>query len=245
MVNPDARRLALRSELLDLIETHKEGFASGTPESQRIDAIIDELAPLTKYPQAIDHPEIYRGHWIAVYHNMGRLVGGNDATNQGVGVTASLKTFSMGRMPDVPAQFLGNGLEIDPQTGAYNFVAQMLIGERKVPSHHFSLAHYRRREENLDRFFVDFSGFRIVPVDASMSDADYAAAIDFDDPSQLAHELTPKPKLWSHVAYMDDDLRIQLGQLGGHYVMRRTDLPMYSVEYFRDKTVAPAFAAAG
>jgi hypothetical protein len=25
--------------------------------------------------------------------------------------------------------------------------------------------------------------------------------------------------------------------------MRRTDLPMYSIEYFKDKSVAPAFAA--
>ena len=69
-------RQALRRELLDIIETHKEGFGSGTPESQRIDALIDELAPLTPYPQAIDHPEIYQGHWVAVYHNIGKLVGG-------------------------------------------------------------------------------------------------------------------------------------------------------------------------
>ena len=220
-------RQALRRELLDIIETHKEGFGSGTPESQRIDALIDELAPLTPYPQAIDHPEIYQGHWVAVYHNIGKLVGGAAAQNQGVGVTASLKVFSMGRLPDIPAQFLGNGLEIDPASGAYNFVAQFALGERKIPAHHFSLAAYRRRDENLDRFFVDFGGFTVVPA----------------DPALLSHEMTPRPKLWSHIAYMDDDLRIQLGQLGGHYIMRRTDLPMYSIEYFKDKSVAPAFAA--
>ena len=170
-------RLALRRELLDIIETHKEGFGSGTPESQRIDALIDELALLTPYPHAIDHPEIYQGHWVAVYHNIGKLVGGAAAQNQGVGVTASLKVFSMGRLPDIPAQFLGNGLEIDPASGAYNFVAQFALGERKIPAHHFSLAAYRRRDENLDRFFVDFGGFTVVPADPAMSMAEFAAAI--------------------------------------------------------------------
>lgn len=237
-------RDALRGELLAIIETHKEGFASATPESKRIDALIDELAPLTPYPQAIDHPEVYRGHWAGVYHNIGKLVGGAEAKDQGVGVTASLKVFSMGRLPDIPARFLGNGLEIDPPTGAYNFVAQFELGERRVPSHHFSFAAYRRREENLDRFFVDFGGFSVVPVDPAMSMQEFAAAIGVDDPALLSHQMTPRPKLWSQVAYMDDDLRIQLGQLGGHYVMRRTALPMYSIEYFRDKSIAPAYAAA-
>jgi hypothetical protein len=71
---------------------------------------------------ALAHPEVYRGHWAAEYHSIGKLVGGAGAQNQGVGVTASLKVFSMGRMPDVPARFLGNGLEIDPESGAYNFI---------------------------------------------------------------------------------------------------------------------------
>ena len=60
-----SRREALRSELLAIVETHKEGFASGTPESKRIDALIDELAPLSPYARAIDHPEVYGGHWAA------------------------------------------------------------------------------------------------------------------------------------------------------------------------------------
>ena len=232
-------RNALRRELLDLIATHKEGFASGTPESQRIDTLIDELLPLSPYANALDHPEVFRGHWAAEYHNIGKLVGGAGAQNQGVGVTASLKVFSMGRLPDIPARFLGNGLEIDPATGFYNFVAHFELGEKRVPTYHFSLARYQRRAENLRRFFVEFEGFSVVPVDPAMSMAQFAAEIGVDDPALLSHTLHPKTKLWSDVAYMDDDLRIQLGQLGGHYVMRRTDLPMYSIEYFRDSSIVP------
>jgi len=232
-------RLALRRELLDLIANHKEGFASGTPESQRIDALIDELLPLSPYANALDHPEVFRGHWAAEYHNIGKLVGGAAAQNQGVGVTASLKVFSMGRLPDIPARFLGNGLEIDPATGAYNFVAHFELGEKRVPTYHFSLARYQRREENLRRFFVEFEGFKVVPMDSSMSMERFAAEIGVSDPALLSHDLHPRTKLWSDVAYMDDDLRIQLGQLGGHYVMRRTDLPMYSIEYWKDRSIVP------
>jgi hypothetical protein len=223
-------RESLREELLGLIESHQEGFASGTPESQRIDALIDELSTCTRYPRALDHPEVYRGNWIAAYHSMGRLVGGDGATGQGAGATSSLKVFSMGRLPDIPARFLGNGLEIDPETSAYNFTSRLELGERRVPALQYMLATYRRREENLDRFFVEFQGLATVPADPAMSMPEFAAAVGVGDPSLLACELKPPTKLWSHVAYMDDDLRIQLGQLGGHYVMRRTGLPMYSLE---------------
>ncbi len=232
-------RNALRGELLDLIATRKEGFASGTPESQRIDVLIDKLLPLSPYANALDHPEVFRGHWTAEYHNIGKLVGGAAAQNQGVGVTASLKVFSMGRLPDIPARFLGNGLEIDPAIGVYNFVAHFELGERRVPAWHFSLARYRRREENLRRFFVDFEGFKVVPVDPGMSMERFATEIGVGNPALLSHDLHPTTKLWSDVAYMDDEIRIQLGQLGGHYVMRRTDLPMYSIEYWKDRSIVP------
>ena len=234
-----ADRIALRTELLDLIATTKEGFAANTAATQRIDALIDELLPLSPYPDALDHPEIFRGHWAAEYHSIGKLVGGAGAQNQGVGVTASLKVFSMGRMPDIPARFLGNGLEIDPPSGAYNFFAFFELGERRVPCYHFSFAKYRRNEANLRRFQVDFEGIRVVPADQAMSMQEFAAAVGVDDPSQLDVTLQPTTKLWSDVAYMDDEIRIQLGQLGGHYVMRRTSLPMYSIEYWNDPSIAP------
>ena len=131
-------RNTLLRELLDIIATHKEGFKSGTPESKRIDALIDELATHSKYPRALEHPEVFSGHWVAGYHSIGRLVGGAAAKDEGVGVTTSLKVFSMGRLPDIPATFLGNGLEIDPQTGAYNFTSQFLLGEKRVPTLHFA-----------------------------------------------------------------------------------------------------------
>ena len=63
--------------------------------------------------------------------------------------------------------------------------------------------------------------------------------VNLDDPALLDVTLKPTTKLHSDVAYMDDEIRIQLGQLGGHYVMRRTDLPMYSIEYWKDRTIAP------
>ena len=231
------KRNALLRELMDLVASHKEGFKSGTPESQRIDALIDELTPLSKYPRALEHPEIFSGHWSAQYHNIGRLVGGPDAKDEGVGVTVSLKVFSMGRMPDIPATFLGNGLEIDPQTGDYNFVSRFLLGEKQVPAFQFANAKYRHKPKFPNRFFVDFMGFRMVPAAADMSMEEFASACGVEDPAQFSHDLNPATKLWSDVAYMDDEIRVQLGQLGGHYIMARTSLPMYSIEYWKDKSV--------
>ncbi|MDX2223629.1 MAG: hypothetical protein SFV21_12815 [Rhodospirillaceae bacterium] len=223
----------LRAELVSIIATHKEGFASGTPESKRIDELIDALAPLTPYPNPMDHAQVFRGHWSGDYFNFGKLVGGSGSRDQGVGVTVSLKEFSMGRLPDIPATFMASGLEIEPESGAYNFVSQFALGHNRVPSYHFAFAFYRRKEEQLDRFFVDFAGFRVAPVDQAMPMAEFADAIGVDDPALLSAELNPRAKLWSRVVYMDDDLRIQLGQLGGHYILLKTDRPMYSLDYWK------------
>ncbi|MEQ8736652.1 MAG: hypothetical protein RIC29_17150 [Rhodospirillaceae bacterium] len=239
-----SKREELREELLGLIETHKEGFGAGTPETIRIDALIDELVEFTPYPGALNHPEIFRGHWEGSYFSFGRLVGGDGATDQGKGVSTSLKVFSMGRLPDVPATQLYSGLEVDPDTGGYNFYSRFRIGENQIDSHHFAYGRFKKKEENLDRFFVEFDGFEIIPTDPDMSIEDYCEAIGVESADELKSQLKPSPKLWSHIAYMDDDIRIQLGQLGGHYVMLRTDKPMYSIEHLNGKVIPKTAVAA-
>lgn len=234
-----SKREELRTELLGLIETHKEGFAAGTPETQRIDALIDELIEQTPYPNALDHTNVYKGHWAGSYFSFGRLVGGDGATDQGAGVSTSLKVFSMGRLPDVPATQVYSGLEIEPESGAYNFYGRLKVGENQVDSHHLTYGRYQRKDENPDRFFVEFDKFEILPADPDMSIEEYREAIGVGPTEDLSAELSPSPKLWSHVAYMDDDIRIQLGQMGGHYVMLRTDLPMYALELAKGNKIDP------
>lgn len=239
-----SQRETLKSELLGLIETHKEGFASGTPESARINDLIDELVAETPYPGALNHPDVFKGHWAGNYYNFGRLVGGDGAHDQGTGVTTSLKVFSMGRLPDVPATHVSTGLEIDPEGGLYNFYTRLKLGEAQVDTHHFTYGRYKKKDENPDRFFVEFDGFDVIPMDPDMSVEDFCGAIGVDSPDELKASLSPSPKLWSHVAYMDDDMRIQLGQLGGHYIMFRTDEPMYSVEHAKGNRISPPPMAA-
>lgn len=222
-------RDSLRAELLGLIETHKEGFASGTPEAQRIDALIDALAKLTPYPNAMDYPEIWRGQWVGTYHNIGGLVGGKQTKDQGIGFTTSLHAYSMKRLPDIPARFDGNVLEVDPDSGAYNFHADMAVGAAEVPTDHYTFGRYKRGE-NPDRFYVEFESFAIRPKDPAMSLADYAKAIGVDGPEQLQASMDVAPKLYSTIVYMDDDMRIQLGQLGGHYILRRTGRDMVTMD---------------
>ncbi len=224
-----ANREQLREEMLALCETHKEGFASGTPEAQRLQELIDEISTVTLYPKAMDHPDIWRGQWVAIYHSMGGLVGGKQTKGQGVGFATSLHAYSMKRLPDVPARFEGNVLEVEPDTGAYNFHADMLVGEAQVPTDHYTLGRYRRGE-NPDRFYVEFDSFMVRPKNPSMSLDEYAEAIGVEDPALLRAVTDVKPKLYSTIVYMDDDIRIQIGQLGGHYIMRRTGKPMITMD---------------
>ena len=77
-----------------------------------------------------------------------------------------------------------------------------------------------------------------------MSIEAYCEAIGVESADELKSQLKLSPKLWSHIAYMDDDIRIQLGQLGGHYVMLRTVKPMYSVEHLNGKVIPKTAVAA-
>jgi len=237
------QREELRAELLDLIATNKDGLGARTPATLRIDALIDELVQVTKYPGALNHPDVFKGHWTGVYVSFGRLVGGDGATNQGTAVTTSLRVFSMGRLPDVPAQQVYSGLEIQPESGTYNFYARYIIGKNKIDSHHLTYGRFTRKDENPDRFFVEFDKFEILPADPNMSLDEYRIAIGALPTDPLSAVLSPSPKLWSHVAYMDDQIRIHLGQMGGHYVMRKTALPMYALEFAAGKRVSPQIEA--
>ena len=102
----------LRGELLELIKTNKEGFGSETPESKRIDTLIDELVEFTPYPGALNHADVFQGHWEGSYFSFGKLVGGDGAKGQGAGVTTTLRVFSMGRLPDIKATQVYTALEI-------------------------------------------------------------------------------------------------------------------------------------
>jgi len=231
------QREEIRAELLDLIENHKEGFASGTPETRRINALIDELRELTLYPGALNHSDVFHGHWAGNYYNFGSLIGGDGAKDQGAGVTASLRVFSMGRLPDIPATHVSTGLEIDSNQGIYNFYSHLKVGSEAVDTHHFTYGRYSKKEDEPDRFFVEFDGFEIIPLDSDLSLEAYCDAIGVVDKSDLKASLLPSPKLWSDIVYMDDEMRIQLGQLGGHYIMFRTDLPMYSLQHLRGQKI--------
>ena len=54
------------------------------------------------------------------------------------------------------------------------------------------------------------------------------SALGFTSGESLREELKP-PRLHSDIVYLDRDTRINLGSLGGFYVLRRLDEPSVSV----------------
>lgn len=234
-----SQREDLRAELLELITKTKDGFSANTAETRRIDEVIDALIALRPYPGALNHPELIAGHWVTRYLSIGRLVGGDGAKDKGAGVTTSLRVFSMGRLSDVPATQVYTSLEIDPANAVYNFYQRLKLGENNVETNHFTYGRYGKKAENLDRFFVEFDTFEIQPADQALSPEAYREAAGIPPGDALIETLSPSPKLWSDVAYIDETLRIQLGQMGGHYVMVKTDLPLFSIEHAQGKPIDP------
>lgn len=220
----------LRSELLHLIETHKEGFKSGTPEAKRIEELMYALEPHSLYPQALNHPDVFGGRWLGAYWSIGAM-GGGGAEGQGTGAETTLNTFSMGRFPKIPVTFSHNALEADPTSGQYNFISYVKVGAAKVDSHLYTLGSYRRDEKDLSKFFVQFEPMALRPADGAMPMQAFCAAIGVDGPHAITAEMQPRPKLYSSVIYMDDEIRVQIGMLGGHYVLKKSRDPMVTLAF--------------
>ena len=225
-----SKRVNLKNELLDIIKNNQENSNGQNNQADSINKLINELSTVTLYKDAVYMDDVYKGHWAGEYFNFGSA-GGGGAKDQGAGVVTTLKTFSMGQLPDIPAKHISSALEIDPKNSIYNFYSHMKIGKNLIDTHHFSYGRFSRQKIKPNRFFVEFDGFEIIPQDKSLSLDSYCKEICVARPEDLKATLPKSPKLWSDIIYMDNDMRIQHGQLGGHYIVFKKDLPMYSINH--------------
>ena len=102
---------------------------------------------------------------------------------------------------------------------------------RRIDAHLYTLGSYRRDDKDLAKFFVQFERMALRPADAAMPMAEFCRAIGVEGPEAITAEMHPRPKLYSTVIYMDDEIRIQIGMLGGHYVLRKSGDPMVTLAF--------------
>lgn len=214
-------------QLIDLIESED---AHGQPWSEqsfaRLGELVAALQPQTRVPAPVDAPEAITGRWETLFAHFGaRHSAGKPKVHD-----STLKVHSFNRFPPSPIRVLRLCQEIDAATQAYNNVVDFSApGPDGSAVRGIIIVHGRYRSEDADRqrFDVDFERIELRPGEGA-DETSLRAAIGFGPADPLIADLKP-PRLHSNVIYLDDTYRINVGSLGGLYVLRRSSEPPVSI----------------
>lgn len=223
--------MASASELKQrLLATIEQARADGTYEESQVDAVhalVHELAPLTSLPRPYDRQEFVTDPWgthfaqFGAKHTAGKpLVHVND-----------FRFLTFGNLPKGPVKVLAIEQEIHHASLDYNNVHLVETVDGGFKALLTIYGRYRIDAQEPQRYHVDFYKVALHG-DASASEAATRAAFGFDAAQPLEIEFKP-PKLSSDVIYCDDDMRINVGSLGGLYVLQRLNHSGRSVRFAR------------
>ena len=205
-----------KENLLNLID---QADASGgfTDESfAQLADMVEALRPLSPVPAPMDALEQVEGVWETVFAHFGaKHSAGKPKVHD-----SNLKVQSFNAFGPIPIRVLNLCQEIAREGSAYNNVVDFVAADGVTTG--IIIVHGRFREEpnNRQRFAVDFHTVELRPAPES-DESRLRAALGFDENQPLTMTLKP-PRLHSDVIYLDDELRINAGSLGGIYVLRRT-----------------------
>jgi hypothetical protein len=214
------------NELITLIDAEdRHGQPWGEEAFARLGTLVAALQPHTKYPAPVDSPAAITGRWETLFAHFGaRHSAGKPKVHD-----SNLKVHSFNRFPPSPVRVLRMCQEIDAATAAYNNVVDIAApgpDGSAVPGTIIVFGRYRAEDADRQRFDVDFYRVALRP-GPGVSEAAFRSAIAFGAADPLEAELKP-PRLHSNVVYLDDLYRINVGSLGGLYVLRRLDEPALS-----------------
>jgi hypothetical protein len=216
-------RQAMKSALLEAIAASRQDGTYDDAVVDRIHECIEALRPHSTVPSPALTQHALTGAWrtlfaqFTVKHTAGKpIVHDTDLALQ------SFKAF-----PKRPARALVLEQEIHHQGHHYNNVVRLESPDGAVQAHIIVWGRYRVQEDLPQRYFVEFyqAELRALPGE---NDDDLRAGFGLAADDLLVRPLKP-PRLHSDIVYCDDDLRINIGSLGGVYVLRRLDQQPVSV----------------
>jgi hypothetical protein len=212
----------VKQELLTLIDAFNADESPTPPP--RLAVLIEAMQPLSPIPDAAYNLPSVVGSWSNLYARFG--VGHSKGKSHREQSTLSLQTFRA--FPDIAIRVVEILQEIDLEPRTYNNVVlfETLAG---VPGVVIIHGRYQPDDEDSRRFRVVFYAAEIRPWGAS-DDAGLRSALGFDADAPLRREFKPA-KLYSDVVYLDEQLRINIGGMGGVYVLARRTEPAISLSY--------------
>jgi hypothetical protein len=217
-----------RAELKAALLAHLDSVAArGTSYSEqdfaRLEGLVSAIRPLSPLPRPLTTPERVQGRWATAFAHFGARHSAGKLERH----DSNLKVQSFNLFPPVPIRVLRICQEIATAGQAYNNVIDFETPDGKASGLIIVRGRYHGSADAPQRFGVDFYRVEIAPR-AQTDEAQLRASLGFGAEQPLIADRKP-PKLYSDVVYLDEDMRINLGSLGGMYLLRRLLEPGVSV----------------
>lgn len=211
---------ALKEELLALCRKTDGGFkTSNAPWLDRIRELMGELAAINPLPAPMLSEEI-DGRWKAEFASFGI----KPQEGQGIRRESDLMFNSFGKLPSAAINVTDIYQDIDRDSGAYNNLIEFDIPGSDIRGELITVGRFRPDDENPLRAVVEFFEVVTRPRDSAVSEAEFRAALGVDASVPLQAEFRP-PRLHSDIVFLDNDLRVNIGSVGGNYVLSQTGQP--------------------
>lgn len=214
-------------ETARLLEAIAASRQDGTYEDavlDRIHAGIEALRPHSAIPAPALEQHRVSGAWRTLFAQFQvRHTAGKPIVHQSNLSVQSFKAF-----PKLPATVLVLEQEIHHEGHHYNNVVRIEAPDGTTQAHIIVWGRYRVDTALPQRYFVDFYQVELRPLPGQDETA-MKAAFGLPADAALLRPLKP-PKLHSDIVYCDQRLRINVGSLGGVYVLERLDQAPVSVE---------------
>ena len=206
-----------KERLFAHIAKHDTGKGFSEEAFAELGRIVDAIRAETLYPAPMDTLRRVEGRWETLFAHFGaRHSAGKPKVHD-----SNLKLQSFNAFPPVPVRIQRLCQEISEHGNAYNNVVDFTAADGVTRGVIVVHGRFRGEPDNRQRFAVEFYRVELVPGDG-FDEADLRKAFGFAASEPLIEDLKP-PRLHSDVVYLDADTRINIGSLGGLYVLRRLD----------------------
>ena len=219
------RRVTLKNKILDFVSRQDPTVLMSEADKTELKAMLDELTTLTPVPEPIRHQDQVEGVWESLFTSFGA----RHSDDQPMQHTTTLAIQSFGNFPMVPVHVNEITQEILSETQAYNNVVFVQNEDRTANAIIVVEGNYSEDPEDPKRFQVSFSGVSLNGADGQ-SDALLRQQFGLDPDEPLRKEFRP-PALHSDIVYLDENVRVNYGKLGGFYLLQRLDREGYSIAY--------------
>jgi len=213
---------SIKQDLLSLVNTFNTG-QSGPPDYAQVVALVDAISPLSPIPDPNHHLASVAGSWISLYACFG--TGHSKGRSHHDDSSLALQTFKA--FPDIPIHVSDILQEIGLESKAYNNVVFFKTTTDDLDGLIVIHGRYDCDPDNVKRFRVVFDSAEVRAADG-VSEGDLRRSLGLAADDALKRGFKPA-KLYSDIVYLDGETRINIGGMGGVYVLERRAEPAISL----------------